>query len=206
MAPLINETDYLIVDLDGYDFFSTSNVINKTENTVTAPLHIPSTRRVSFANDVTCHDMMCRKEYTVDEMKATWYDRCSLHQMKECARSEARLAESGVLVEGGDVTLRGLESKTSKGLRRRMNAYSAVFLEIDSQQDFGMCDVEAIADAYYTYSEPCIAAAHMIAVRDAEDAKIVSQSMNMEMKFGSSLLWNLTAPACDVTPVVSSMA
>jgi hypothetical protein len=210
MVPLINEADFLVADLGSEcnDFFSTSCVINKTENTIGAPLNVPSTRRVSFAHDVTSHDVMCRKEYTAEEMKATWYDRCFLRQMKDCARSEARLAEIGVLVEGGDVSFRGLEAKTSKGLRRkrqsRMNAYAAVFFEIDSQQDLGMCDEDAIADAYYTYSEPCLTAAHMIAVRDAEDAKIALQSMKSEMRFGANLLWSHATPPTDV--LVSSAA
>lgn len=202
MAPLINENDYMFVDISDFDFYSTADV--NTKESTSASLHVASTeRRVSFATHVTSRDVMNRDGYTAEEMTATWYDRSLLRQMKECAKSEARLVESGVLVEGGDVSIRGLEAKTSKGVRRRrqsrMNAYAAVFLEIDTQQNMGMSDDDAIADAYYTYSEPCLVAAHMIAVRDAEDAKAALQSMKMETQFGASLLWNhLATPASDL--------
>jgi hypothetical protein len=208
MAPLINETGYLAVDLDGYDFFSTSDFLNNTEKNPAPSRHVSTTRRVSFSSDDTSHSVMCRKEYTIEERKATWYDRCSLRQMKDSAKYEARLAESGVLVECGDVSFRGLEAKMSEGLRRkrqsRMNAYAAVFFEIDSQQDVGMSDEFAVAVAYRTQSEPCLAAAHMIAVRDAEEAKIALQSMKRETKFGASLLWNLATHASDA--LLSSIA
>jgi hypothetical protein len=210
MAPLISETDYLVTDIGDYNFFSEAVVSKQTS---TAPLHSASAksrrRRVAFATDVIEHGMMSRVEYTAEEMKATWYDRSSLRQMKDCARSEARLVESGVLVEGDDVSIRGLEAKTSNGLRRkrqnRMNAYAAVFFEIDTQQDMGMADDDAVADAYFTFSEPCLVAAHMIALRDAEDAKIAMQSMKSGMKFGANLLFKLATPASD-SMLISSAA
>lgn len=209
MAPLINDTDnYLALDVDDYDFYS--EVVSK-ENT-SAPLHeTPSTsqKRITFSANVTSHEVMSRDEYTVEEMKATWYDRPALRQMKECARSDARLVESGVLVEGDDVSFRGLEAKTSHGLRRkrqnRMNAYAAVFFEIDTQQDIGMSDDNAIADAYFAYSEQCLVAAHMIAVRDAEEAKHAMHSMKAEARFGASLLFSLATTASN-SMMISSAA
>jgi hypothetical protein len=189
MAPLINDNDYMVVDIDGTDLFS-SDIIKQQS----APLHVtPQTsskprRQVSFFGTVTCHTVMNREGYTAEETKATWYDRSSLRQIKESARSEARLVESGVLAESDDISIRGLEGKTTYGVRQkranRMNAYAAVFLEIDTQLDFGYVDEEAIADVYFSYSEPCLVAAQMLAVRDAEEAKNTMQSMELAHLFG----------------------
>ncbi|KAG7354439.1 hypothetical protein IV203_003795 [Nitzschia inconspicua] len=209
MAPLIDETDYL-VDVDDYDFFSE---IDSKDNS-SAPLHVtsiqPKHRRVSFSTNVTSHYVMSRDEYTAEEMKATWHDHPALRQMKNCARSDARLFESGVLAEGDDVSFRGLEARTTIGLRQkrqnRMNAYAAVFFEIDTQHDMGMTDDDAIADAYFNYSEPCLMAAQMIAVRDAEEAKNAMHSMKTDARFGASLLLNLAMPANLTTTPMSAAA
>ena len=97
--------------------------------------------------------------------------------MREAVRSEAKLAESGLYVEGDDTTLRGLESATKEGRRgkrrRRINAYEAVFVEIDLQEEYGIWDEDAIADAYFECSELCQFTAEMIAKQDEVDAKTI---------------------------------
>ena len=51
-----------------------------------------------------------------------------------------------------------------------MNAYGAVFFEIDCQDEERFFDEELIADAYFVYSEHCAMEAQMIGKRDEYDA------------------------------------
>merc|ERR1712195_235778 len=73
-----------------------------------------------------------------------------------------------------DVCKRGLESRTKSGMRRkkhnRTNAYAAVFLEIDYQEDEGTFDEEVIADAYFMYSDQCQVSAQIIGKQDEIEA------------------------------------
>merc|ERR1712113_117256 len=66
----------------------------------------------------------------------------------------------------------GLENKTRMGARNRranrMNAYAAVFFEIECQEQDYYSDDEAIAYAYREYSGPCQSAAEEMGRRDAD--------------------------------------
>ena len=189
MAPLINDDvfDYIIDELSiNEEQFSSAAFKGST----TVALHVTATRRtVTFSETAECLEVMALTDYTPEEVNATWYGRDDLRQMKDNSKSDARLFQRGILVEGGDVCSRGLEGKMSDGSRRkrqnRMNAYAAVFFEIDQQQEAGYVDEDAIADAYFNYSEHCQVSANMIAMRDAEDAKNAMQE-NTTTKLGSS--------------------
>ncbi|KAL3911046.1 MAG: hypothetical protein SGILL_007439, partial [Bacillariaceae sp.] len=175
MAPLINDFDYIIDDLDYFP--APAKAPLHSEATAQSPEQQQSQQRrnVSFTETVIVHRVINREDFSVEETTASWYDRQDLRQMKDSAKAEARLVESGVLAESEDCSIRGLESKTSNGIRAkrqsRMNAYAAVFFEIDSQEDMCIRDEDAIADAYFTYSESSLVTAQMIGVRDAEIAK-----------------------------------
>lgn len=163
MAPLIQDMDLTLSSHE--DLFDRKTII--------APLH-ERPRRVSFGAMVATYEVMSRADYTHEELEATWFDRGEMRQMKENARSEGKLVDSGLLVQGSEVSIRGLESRTKEGMKRkrqnRMNAYAAVFFEIDCQQEEHYFDEDMIADAYFTYSEPCAMTAQMIGKRDEIEA------------------------------------
>mmetsp|Transcript_18052 Transcript_18052/g.44920 ORF Transcript_18052/g.44920 Transcript_18052/m.44920 type:complete len:204 (-) Transcript_18052:72-683(-) len=185
MAPLIQDSDFHISSHD--------EVFGRKSST--APLHetiiVNTSRRVSFGAVVTTHEVMSRFDYTHEELEASWFDRDDMRRMKENSRSEAKLVESGLLTQGSDVSIRGLESRTREGMKRkrqsRMNAYAAVFFEIDCQQEDGFFDDDLIADAYFTYSEPCAMTAQMIGKRDEVEAMDVYDENQKTVFFGSSL-------------------
>jgi len=142
-----------------------------------APLHetiFTSPRCVSFGAVVTTYEHTSWVDYTAEEIEASWFDRDDMRRMKENAKSEAKLVESGLLVESKDVSIRGLESRARTGIRRkrqnRMNAYAAIFFEVDCQEEEGFFNEELIADAYFVYSEPCHVSAQMIGKRDEIEA------------------------------------
>lgn len=194
MAPLINDFDDIVDDLDYFP--ATAKTPLHSEVTAQTSEQTPQRRRrVSFTETVIIRRVIKREDMSAEETKASWYDRQDLRQMKDSAKAEARLVESGVLAKGDDCSIRGLESKTASGIRAkrqsRMNAYASVFFEIDSQEDMGIHDEDAIADAYFAYSEPCLVTAQMIGLRDAEIAKAI-QGQKQEQLFGASLLLDLS--------------
>jgi len=167
MAPLIQEND--ISQSSHGDLFGLKTILT--------PLHessVTRSQRVSFGAIVTIHEVLNRDDYTREELKASWFDRDDMHRMKENARSEAKLVDSNLLVPSSDVSVRGLEHRTKEGMKQkrqnRMNAYTAVFIEIDCQQEDGFYDEDLIADAYFAYSEPCAITAQMIGKRDEIEA------------------------------------
>jgi hypothetical protein len=158
------------------------SVISHDSTACFAPLHqqpeaTPINRhrrcRVWFGVPDTVHDVLHRSDYTPLEITLTWFDRVDLRQMKDAVKIEARLLDRGVLAEGDDVTIRGLESRTRDGARRKrahkLHAYTAVFMELETQLELGIRDEDALADVYYELSEQCQAAAQMLAARDAKD-------------------------------------
>ena len=155
-------------------------------------------RCVSFGAMTTTHTIMGLSDYTAQELEASWYDSNNMQTMKETARSDAKLVDAGLLTEGRDVSIRGLEHRTMKGLKRkqrsRLNAYLSIFFEIEAQieEDYNTyyssnnnmnddidndiyyyhCfDDEAIADAYFEHSEPCAVDAHMMGMQDERNAR-----------------------------------
>lgn len=176
MAPLIQDHDFSLA--------SHGDTIDEPK-TIIAPLHeilVAKPRRVSFGVMVASYEVMNRDDYSPEEVEATWFNREDMRRMKGSARSEARLAESGLLVQGQDVSIRGLESRTRDGMkqkrRNRMNAYAAVFFEIDCQDQEGFIDEDLIADAYFTHTEQCAMTAQMIAKRDEREAIEIFQKQN----------------------------
>mmetsp|Transcript_3337 Transcript_3337/g.7331 ORF Transcript_3337/g.7331 Transcript_3337/m.7331 type:complete len:204 (+) Transcript_3337:74-685(+) len=170
MAPFIQE----FTDLS----LSSHHNLTDEPKSIIAPLHETTTtrpRRVSFGALVTSHEVLHRMDYTAEEMESSWFGREDMIRMKENARSDAKLVEKGILVHGADVSIRGLESRTRDGMRRkrrsRINAYAAVFFEIDCQQQECFVDEDLIADAYFTYSEPCAMTAQMNGKRDEIEAR-----------------------------------
>lgn len=174
MAPLMQDVEASLSSHDdGFPILKDS---------IATPLHescgiAPNTpmKQVSYAPFVAIREIPSWRDYTEDEIKATWYDVEDVSCMRGIARTEAKLVESGHLVESKEVSIRGLETRTKKGSKKkkeiRMNSYAAVFLEIDFQKAEAIVDDDAISDAYFKYSTPSIMIARRLARRDEIEAK-----------------------------------
>ena len=181
MAPLIQDTIDLSYSNDDEILFGDHKSLpspplhESCDATPAAP--VKEEKRVWFAAMTIEYDIISRHEYTSEELEASWYDSKEMKKIKDTARSEAKLVEAGLLVEDSQFSIRGLESKTRKGVlrkrKRRTNAYLSVFFEIDSQIEEGYFDDDLVADAYYVYSEPCAIDAEQIGKQDAYDAKAI---------------------------------
>merc|ERR1719491_2923553 len=106
------------------------------------------------------YDVIGLDDYTPEELNACWYNAGDMQRMRTSTRSDAKMIDCGLLiVDNRTTSLRGLESRTREGMLRKkvrkLEAYAAVFSEIEFQQEEEFFDDELIADAYFTYSEPC---------------------------------------------------
>ena len=189
MAPLIQ---------DDFDLSSHDDVggFYDTKMYDTAPLHEgaisaatpqmptvvvpPIKKHVSFDEVVFCHPVIALDDYTPSEIDACWYSNDNMVAMKQNVRAEAHLVDQGLLWEDTrnyKTTIRGLEGKTLEGQRlrreKRLEAYAAVFSEIEFQSEVSFRDDELIADAYFAYSDACALAAATIGATDAIAAKII---------------------------------
>merc|ERR1711935_1322911 len=116
--------------------------MGKHQGIAVAPLHestIHATpRRVSFGVMMDIHQVLHRHDYTREELAASWFDLNEMKRMREIARYEGRMIDAGLLTTGDETSTRGLEHRTRPGLKRkresRLNAFAAVFLEIDLLQ------------------------------------------------------------------------
>jgi len=168
MAPLAQDFD---ISLTGHDD------VFDLKKIPTSPLNertITSSRRVSFGAGVTVYKVKSRLDYRPEEFRASWYSSAEEYRMREDARSGARLLDCGLIVETEDFSIRGLESRTRKGMRRKSRnreyAYDAVFSEIGFQQQTHYHDDEVVANVYFTYSEPCAVKALASGIRDEFEA------------------------------------
>jgi hypothetical protein len=176
MAPLLIDdvAPVMAMEIDKVDsdYYSSSDHGFNNSKICFGPLHL---RRVSFGSIATVHDVLHRVDYTLEEVNSAWYDRVELRMMKEATKIEARLLDKGLIKDDENVTIRGLEGRTRFGAQRKrtnkINAYIAVFMEMEAQFELGICDGEAIADVYYENSEKCQAEAHMLGARDALDVQ-----------------------------------
>lgn len=173
------------MDVDSLSLSSSCHSVNMAEvvlmdtskASVAIPQHVSTAKRnVRFIDDDnTTISVLSRVDYTMEEMTDSWYDRTDLKQMRVNARKEARLLEAGLLHETSTTSARGLEGRTTEGLKRkrrnRSEAVNAVFDELDQQEEHGISDDDAVADVYYVFTEHCQATAQMMGTRDANLAK-----------------------------------
>jgi hypothetical protein len=208
MAPLIDETcssgNYNIdVDIDNMSLSSHHSeevqqviMMNTTKFPSSVPQHTSVTSskyNVHFSDDTTTTRLvLSRADYTMEEVTATWYNRTDLKQMRDTARCEAKLLAAGLLQETMHTSARGLEARTSEGLKRkrsnRTNATTALFDELDQQDEQGVFDDDALADVYFIYTEHCQVAAQMMGMRDAKLAMEVLKQTEKQIPLHSVTL------------------
>jgi len=195
MAPLIEDELYFTTDnhvdysIDHYDNQKVYAPLQEEANNYnTAIINTPSSchRRATVSFDdvvsTTIYDVESISDFTAQEIKDAWYNPNDLRRMRQQVRSDARqlmaLSSSGDDndndIDDDILCIRGLESRTKKGLRQkkrnRTDAITAVFLEIDFQEEVGFIDEDAISRAYYEYSIQSLISAQLIAKQDELEA------------------------------------
>lgn len=170
MAPFTQDYNASLSSHDDIDMLDRKTTI--------APLHksaFTTPRRVSFHPIVRAKIVMNRFAYTPEELEASWYDNDDYLRMRVNVKVGADNIDSGFHVRGTGICIRGLETRTREGNKntnqQRMDAYAAVFSEIEFQKEIQWFDEEKIAYAYFAYSGPCAVTAEMMGQRDEFEAK-----------------------------------
>jgi hypothetical protein len=147
-------------------------------------------RSITFSPFATIHNVLHINDYSDEEIACAWYDADELETIKKIdviytlsmMKGGLRIPEDNPWYCG-----RGLESFTQEGSTiRRSNkekAWDAVLDEQDSQRENGICDPQAIANAYSELSRDC----QDVAVRKAiQQDKGMSHAASIKLKGGAS--------------------
>ena len=156
-------------------------------------------RRVSFHPEVSVQHTLHHKDYTASEKRESWLTMDELKSMKRSCQRLA-LALSNPITHGDDDDnnnddddgedasrcLRGLEGRTRQGISKRKRvrnaAREAVLWEQNLRRRWGISvdgfhdedatdEANAVADAYYEFTECAQIEAHMVGLRDASVAR-----------------------------------
>jgi hypothetical protein len=147
-------------------------------------------RSITFSPFATIHNVLHINDYSDEEIACAWYDADELETIKKMdVIYTLSMMKSGlrIPVDSPWYCGRGLESFTQEGSTiRRSNkekAWDAVLDEQDSQRENGICDPQAIANAYSELSRDC----QDVAVRKAiQQDKGMSHAASIKLKGGAS--------------------
>mmetsp|Transcript_4800 Transcript_4800/g.9821 ORF Transcript_4800/g.9821 Transcript_4800/m.9821 type:complete len:214 (-) Transcript_4800:177-818(-) len=144
-------------------------------SSIIAPKGVQKRKSVSFSPNESIRGTLHLKDITATELQRAWYTMDEVKSMKRSSRKLAiELSKTATDDANNTECFRGLEGKTTQGLRRRKmtkaTARNAVFLEQCRQRKWGMVDSNRIADEYFECTERSSMAAHIIALRDQEEA------------------------------------
>ena len=128
-------------------------------------------RNVRFSTEPVFHFTLSRKDYTPEEIRASWFEREEYRKItKECCRQIKRM-ESGEILKDKKYCSRGLESHTRllDSRSKTQNCTTAINAVLDEQEDqrqMGVVDEEDIAQRYQQTTSSCQLWARAVGLRD----------------------------------------
>jgi hypothetical protein len=130
-------------------------------------------RSVSFDEEVTVRELLHLKEYSEEEIEATWYTDIDLSFIREeCVVTIEKMTGRKLLVEDGMLCSRGLEYMTPKGSHlRHENRCISIDCVLDEQDLLwrrGTVDPERLARFYNVCVDQSSRVAHLMALRDED--------------------------------------
>jgi hypothetical protein len=161
-----------ISDLNGSSSTGTSSLNDKA---ICASRQSSDPKRsITFSPHATIYDVLHIDDYSDEDIACTWYDANELEMIKktDVINTLSMMNKGGLQIPEDNpwYCCRGLESFTREGSARkranRANGWDAVLDEQDLQWDGGICDPQAIANAYSELSHDCRDAAVMKAIQD----------------------------------------
>ena len=159
------------------------------------------TRSTTFSPYSTMHNVLHINDYSDKEIACTRYDANELEMIKktDVIKTLSMMNKSGLQIPQDNpwYCCHGLESFTREGSARkranRTNAWDAVLDEQDLQWDEGVCDPQAIANAYSGLSRDCQDAAVMNAIQDHDMSS--DTSVELKKRGGASFAFRSTTIA-----------
>jgi len=183
------------------DSFATMKTKSALSSPVLSKKEKTSRKAITFARSTQSCPTIHIDDYSEEEKNAMWYNKDEITTIRQMATIEANSQIPGTY-------LRGLESKTPGASRKkrqiRMAARCAVIFEQEFQDEEGVVDAEAIADAYFECCEGSIIEAQMTALRDEREAMIVHG--RLLRKKGGNDLGVLQTKVSNVSPTATTTA
>jgi hypothetical protein len=141
---------------------------------------------VTFKRIIRYKTVQHSESYTKEELQATWYSEEDFKKIfSECVSTVRKMVHLRPILEEEGFTLRGLEYKTPKGakFRRANKARSThkVMEEHKLQKSLGMEDPEYLAEVCSEASKNSRRLAHVVALRDEQEARPLLQSKSSLM-------------------------
>jgi hypothetical protein len=133
-------------------------------------------KHVTFATNISVHEVPHLKDLPEEELRATWYDQADFEAIKQSMIVTIRLMMANKPI-GSDIDqcTRGLEFRTPAGSKIRkmskMGAVTAVWNEQVSQWKDGRNDDEAIAEVYIKHGINSNKAARVVGIQDEQVVK-----------------------------------
>jgi hypothetical protein len=117
----------------------------------------PVRKKVYFSHKIRIKPTLHIRDYTQEEIEATWFSKTDFENIKADMRFALGLLRAGILDQDTiSYCRRGLECRTKEGVRKRMfnkaSTRNAVLDEQDRQWDIFVTDSEAIAKVYVAAS------------------------------------------------------
>jgi hypothetical protein len=133
-------------------------------------------KHVTFATNISVHEVPHLKDLPEEELRATWYDQADFEAIKQSMIVTIRLMMANKPIgSDGDQCTRGLEFRTPAGSKIRkmskMGAVTAVWNEQVSQWKNGRNDDKAIAEVYIKHGINSNKAARVVGIQDEQVVK-----------------------------------
>jgi hypothetical protein len=168
--------------------------IKSTTTTTTTTTGTETTQAVEqlvrFSEKKRVRKTLSRKDYTLDETKATWWSVEESGQIARQYTKEIKKIERGEKFKDKKFCARGLEGHTQIGSaskrQRRALAIDAVLDEQMIQWADGVFDEQTIADVYDVVSSRCQLWASLVGRRDHRAAEEIYESSHKEQAQSSA--------------------
>jgi hypothetical protein len=132
-------------------------------------------RNVRFSADPVFHFTLSRKDYTPEELRASWFQDEEYSKITKACCNQIKKMENGQIFKDKKYSSRGLESHTRLAsiskTQNRKTAVDAVLDEQDEQRELGIVDEEVIAQRYQKTTSSCQLWASIVGLRDKRAAE-----------------------------------
>jgi hypothetical protein len=128
-------------------------------------------KHVSFHANVCVVWHLHVNDYSHGETGRTWYTKEEVNEIKLGCAQTVRIMADGMCEDTEEFCKRGLEYRTTKGMRMRQKnkfaAWDVVYIEQNRQWEQGVCDDDSLAEVYSACTVQCSRAACLLATIDA---------------------------------------
>jgi hypothetical protein len=145
-----------------------------------------SGKHVTFFPTVTVQPVLSRKDYTQEEIKATWFSCEEVDAIKCSCAIQVDMLNMGVKLSEKKYSARGLEGFTASGCASKAKIRCHSFLVVVEEQCIQWMEYRKIVDhytisrLYHQVTSSCELWARAVGLRDQKEAKACYSSQDVE--------------------------